>query len=131
MLHNFWRLTKNEDALLLNDPEIEALRGKKDRINLHNLREGLLAYAALAHYRRNAWARERGRILVRTMAAGLLPNGGLDTSKLKSLSRISLSPDKIQIQPNDPNAWYDCTGSTGRTLEALVVFHDVTGETES
>ena len=131
MLHNFWRLTKNEDALLLNDPEIEALRGKKDRINLHNLREGLLAYAALAHYRRNAWARERGRVLVRTMAAGLLPNGGLDTSKLKSLSRISLSPDKIQIQPTDPNAWYDCTGSTGRTLEAVVVFHDVTGETES
>lgn len=131
MLNNFWRLTKNDDGLLLNDPLIESLRGKKDRINLHNLREGLLAYAALAHHRHNAWARERGRVLVRTIAASLLPNGGLDTSKLKSLGRIPLSPDKIQIQPADPNVWYDCTGSTGRTLEALVVFHDVTGDAES
>lgn len=128
MLTNFWRLTKNEDGLLLNDPLIESLRGKKDRINLHNLREGLLAYAALVNHRHNAWARERGGVLVRTIAAGLLANGGLDTHKLKSLARIPLSPDKIQIQPADPNAWYDCTGSTGRALEALVVFHDVTGD---
>ncbi|MFH1568559.1 MAG: hypothetical protein ABIL09_11235 [Gemmatimonadota bacterium] len=126
-LRNLQRLTANPDRLLLNDPAIPWLR-EKSRVNLHNLRETLLAYGGLVRRRQCAWARARGLDLVRTMDRCLRPDGRFDPTALASWGRLPGEP-VVDGEPNGAG-WFDGTATTGRSLEALVWFAEATGAEE-
>jgi hypothetical protein len=126
MLCNIQRLMGNPDALLMNDPSLELPRNTA-RINPHNFREGLLALAALVRYRQSDWARKTGHRLLATMDRCFQPDGRFDYTLLECWGKIPLSTDPCHLQP--PGApWFDATANSGRALEAILCFHDVTGD---
>lgn len=126
MLRNLQRLMGNPDGLLVNDPEIEWMKDKAI-INPHNLREGMLAVAALARYRRSDWARQAGHRLLQTIDRCLQPDGRLDFTRLQIWNRMPLTNDPSHDQPAGA-VWFDATANTGRALEAILAFYDATGD---
>jgi len=120
MMANLRRLTDNPAALLASG-----------KCNPHNLRETLLTYAALARYRKSAWADAQGRKLVRTMSGLLEPDGQMDYVRLAQLISQPLTTDKLMMLRYPRGHWFNAVGSTGRAIEGLVVFHAATGDTEA
>jgi len=126
MLCNFQWLTDNPDGLLMNRPDIAATR-EEAKIDPHNFREGLLAFTALVHYRKNAWAEEAGHRLLETMDRCLEDDGRLDVTKLKCWGDIPFTPDPCQ-RATDTVEWCHTTISSGRSLEAVVGFYKETAD---
>ena len=123
MLRNLHALTDNPDGLLMNNPEVPWLEAM---INPHNFREGMLAFHALVRYRGSAWAREAGHRLLETMDKCFQPDGRFDYSLLECHGKIPLSTDPCHDQ--DEGAWFDSTANSGRSLEAILWFHEATGD---
>ena len=126
MLRNVQTLMSNPDGLLINDPGVDWL-ADKTIINPHNLREGMLALAALVRFRGDGWAREAGHRLLQTIDHCLLPDGRLDFTRLAIWGRVPLSGDPCHDQPASAR-WFDATANTGRALEAILEFYRATGE---
>ena len=110
-------LTDNPAALLTGD-----------LCNPHNLRESLLAYTALVRYRQSSWARRQGRKLVETILECLEADGQLNYQQLATATGRPLTADPLMVQRSPAGQWFNATASTGRALEALVWFHEATGE---
>ncbi len=127
MLGNLRTLTDNPAALLMNSAR---LPGPEERIkvNPHNLRETLLAYTALIRFRKDDWARAQGLRLIETMAALLEPDGQMDYEGLARVAGGPLTADPLMIQRAPAGEWFNATGTTGRALEAVVEFHEATGD---
>lgn len=126
MLGNIRRLMGNPDGLLMNDPSVDFLKTKAI-INPHNFREGLLALAALVRFRKSEWAIQAGHRLLATMDRCFQPDGRFDYTRLDCWGRIPLSTDPCHLQP--PGApWFDATANSGRALEAILCFHEATGD---
>ena len=126
MLRNIQRLMGNPDALLMNDPCLELPRNTA-RINPHNFREALLALSALVKHRQNDWARQTGHRLLGTIDRCFQPDGRFDYTLLKCWGKIPLSTDPCHVQP--PGAtWFDATANSGRALEAILCFHQASGD---
>ncbi len=123
-LRNLQRLTDNPDCLLMNRSDVPWLQAK---INPHNFRETLIAFGGLVRRRRNAWAREAGLQLVRTMDRCLTADGSFDFTKLGSWGQIPDTQDPSHAEPKR-DGWFDGTGTSGRSLEALIWFFEATGE---
>lgn len=121
MLGNLRRLTANPAGLLT-----------AGICNPHNLRESLLAYTALVRYRRDDWARQQGRKLVAAIASLLRPDGQLDYAGLAALMAGNrLTKDPLMVPRASAGGWFNSTGSTGRAIEAIVWFHEATGDREA
>ena len=126
MLGNLRLLTDNPFGILMNRPDIEWMR-ESAVFNAHNLRETFLSLSALARYRRSEWAVEAGRLHLRNLGRFLLPDGGLDQAGIVARLGAVGSDDPLLVQP--PVAgWRDETASTGRALEAILDFHEATGD---
>ncbi|MFZ2653776.1 MAG: hypothetical protein WAX69_02565 [Victivallales bacterium] len=125
-LRNLQRLTDNPDRLLMNRLDVPWLSGKA-KINPHNFRETLLAFGGLVRRRQSAWAREAGLQLVRAMDRCLRTDGSFDYTQLGCWGQAPYSDDPSHTQTKR-NGWFDSTGSSGRSLEALVWFFEATGE---
>jgi hypothetical protein len=125
-LRNLQRLTDNPDRLLMNRADVPWLNDKV-RINPHNLRETLLAYGSLARCRRSAWAAESGTQLARVLDRCLQSDGSLDLTKLGSWGQVPHTQDPSHTEPKR-GGWFDSTGTSGRSLEALVWLFEATGE---
>jgi len=125
-LRNLELLTDNPDGLLMNNPKIPRLRGDA-KINPHNFREALLAFGALVRRRRNRWARDKGCRLVETMDKCLREDGRFDFSALKCRPDVPLCEDPF-LGETPRDGWFDGTGTSGRSLEALVWFYQATGD---
>ena len=123
MLRNLHTLTDNADDLLMNHPDIPWL---PTCINPHNFREGMLAFNALVRYRGSGWARRAGHRLLETMDRCYRPDGRFDYSKLVCAGKVPLSDDPSHDQSRSP--WFDGTGTSGRSLEAIVWFYEATGD---
>lgn len=122
MLRNLAVLTDNPDRLLLIPRQ--GAGGRQPAFELHSLREGLLACWALCRYRSSAWAADLGRAMIRTMDRCLTPEATW------SLDRF-LYPAYAGVQcpgAETLEAGGDFTGSSGRCIEALVLFHETTGD---
>ena len=117
MLENLRTLTGNPAALLTSS-----------LCNPHNFRESLLAYTALVRYRKNPWAEAQGRQLVATMAALIDADGQMDYTALAARTAKPLTKDTLMQQRSPAGQWFSAVGSTGRAIEALVWFHEATGD---
>ncbi len=117
MLENLRTLTDNSAALLT-----------AKLCNPHNLRESLLAYAALVRFRRSEWAKQQGQTLIETIHSLLEADGQLDYEKLAERAGKPLTKDPLMVQRSEAGQWFNATGTTGRALEAVVWFHEATGD---
>ena len=117
MLQNLRELTDNSAALLTSN-----------FCNPHNLRESLLAYTALVRYRQSDWARAQGRTLVQTVNGLLEEDGQLNYAKLAELTGKPLTDDLLMMARSPAGQWFSAAGSTGRAIEAIVWFHEASGD---
>ena len=122
MLRNFARLTDNPDRLLLIPRE--GAGGMQPTFELHSLREGLLACWALCRYRSSAWAADVGRAMVKTIDRCLTPEATWDLDRFLYPAYAGVRPPGAETL----EAGGDMTGSSGRCIEALVLFHETTGD---
>ncbi|MCE9590824.1 MAG: hypothetical protein K8S99_09905 [Planctomycetes bacterium] len=124
---NLQLLTDNPDRLLMNNAAAPWLADRV-MLNPHNFRETLLTYAGLVRRRRSGWAAEAGGQLVRSMERCIDAGGRLDLSRLGSWGKVPCSTDESMLG-RTIDGWADTTGSIGRALEAVIAFHQATGDT--
>ena len=117
MMKNLRRLTDNDAALLTSS-----------LCNPHNLRETLLAYTALVRHRASDWARQQGHKLIKTIHSLLEADGQMNYDKLAVLAGKPLTKDQLMVQRSPEGQWFNATGTTGRAIEAVVWFHEATGD---
>jgi hypothetical protein len=117
MMKNLRSLTDNSAALLTS-----AL------CNPHNLRETLLAYTALVKHRKSEWALLQGRTLIQAIYGLLEADGQMNYEKLAEMTGKPLTKDLLMMKRFPAGEWFNATGSTGRALEAVVWFHEATGD---
>ncbi|MFA6564882.1 MAG: hypothetical protein WCV00_23455 [Verrucomicrobiia bacterium] len=127
MMRNLQTLTDNPAALLMNTARLPG-PPEKIKVNPHNLRESLLAYTALVRHRKSDWARQQGRKLVETIHRLLDPDGQLDYEKLAGIAGGPLTTDRLMVQRSPAGQWFNATATTGRAIEAIVWFHEATGD---
>lgn len=125
MMGNLRAMTDNPASLLMNavDPP------ESQVINLHNIRETMHTYAALAKWRKSDWACTQGKNLIGVVARVLTLDGQVDYPRLRELmGGRAINPDPMMC-PNAPEGeWFDSTGTTGRAIEAILCFSEVTGD---
>lgn len=128
MLENLRVMTDNPAALLMNvfaPPESQV-------VNLHNIRETMLTYAALVKHRKDDWAHIQGRKLVSAIDGLLNPDGQLDYDRLKALmGGKAINPDPMMCPHAPAGEWFDSTGTTGRAIEAMLCFAEATGDDQA
>lgn len=127
MVRNLRALTDNPAALLMNTPQTPG-SPEKVRVNPHNLRESMLAYGALVRHRGSDWAQAQGHRLLETIRDLLQPDGQLDYAGLAEKARGPLTADPLMVQRAPAGEWFNATATTGRALEAIVWFHEATGD---
>ncbi len=115
-LRNLQRLTNNTDCLLM-----------VDKINPHNYRETMLAFGGLARRRNSVWAREAGMKLVSSMNRCLTEYGYFDFTRLGSWGMFSFTEDPSHTEEKR-DGWFDGTATSGRCLEAIIWFYEITKE---
>jgi len=125
-LRHLHALTDNPDRLLMNLGDAPWL-SEKAKVNPHNFRESLLAFGGLARRRRNAWARRAGLQLIAAMENCLGDDGYFDQTRLGSWGLLPATGDPTHTE-GPAGSWTDSTATTGRSLEAVVWFHQSTGE---
>lgn len=125
MMDNLRAMTDNPAALLMNilaAPESQV-------INLHNIRESMLTYAALAKYRGSDWACTQGKKMIKAIADMLTPDGQMDYPRLRGLmGGRAVNPDPMMCPEAPTGGWFDSTGTTGRALEAILRFSEAIGD---
>lgn len=127
MMKNLRALTDNPAALLMNTNTLPG-PAEKLRTNPHNLRETMLAYTALVRYRKSEWAAGQGHKLLTTMQRTLGADGQMDYQALATLAGEPLTADPLMIQRSAAEEWFNATATTGRAIEAIVSFHEATGD---
>ena len=117
MLVNLQNFTDNPDCLCYapNDS------GWGD-LELHSLRETLLAFNALVRYRSNNWAKKQGHKMLETIYKASRDNCDWDFDKFDYYRQYQKEPGK------DWTNNQGITASSGRMLEALVWFYEATGD---
>lgn len=121
---NLRALMGNPYGLLLNDPEIFG----SGALNLHNLREGLLALASLVRYRHSRWAAYKGHQLLETMRR-LFHEHSLSLEEICLATGTAISGDPMLTPAEeDPYRLEDRTPTDGRALEGILRFYQETGD---
>jgi hypothetical protein len=113
MLENLKKYFDNPESLCL-EPNLYS--NKKLWIDLHSLREGMLALNALVRYRNNSWAKEKGHAMCLSLLRLTKEDGSLDIEKLSG------------YRGYEGYATYPRIRSDGRLIEALVWFYEATGD---
>ncbi len=123
MLRHLQWLTDNPDGLLFVPPGLDWI---EPRFELHSVREGLLAFNALARYRSNRWAEEAGHRYLETIRRCLKPDGSWD---LLAFDYARHFPEMADGHVTDPIlSRVNRLTSHGKAIEALVLFHRTTGD---
>jgi hypothetical protein len=123
MLDNLRAMTDNPAALLVST---------SGHVNLHNIRETMLAYTALVTHRQSDWAREQGRRLVATIAGLLTVDGQINYEQLSALiNGTPINQDPLMFPSATEGSWFDSSGTTGRAIEAVVWFSEATGDADA
>jgi hypothetical protein len=127
MMKNIRALSDNPAGLLMNTAATPG-PPEKVRVNPHNLRESMLAYAGLARHRGSDWAQAQGHRLLETIRDLLQADGQLDYEGLARKAGGPLSTDPLMVQRAPAGEWFNATATTGRAIEAIVWFHEATGD---
>lgn len=125
MLKNLQILTDNPAALLTNTARLP-IPAEKIKVNPHNLRETMLAYHALIRWRKSDWAHSQGHRLLSAIQGTLDADGQMDYAKLAAIAGGPLSHDPLMTQRSPTGQWFNATATTGRALEAILLFHEAT-----
>jgi hypothetical protein len=119
MLANLLRHTDNEEGFCLDPAD---LRIGNPTFELHSLRETLLAWNALARFRHSRDAVRQGRRLLEGVRRIARPSGELDVDNLTPGGFASAASEIAE------NAAKPTVSIDGRFIEALVWFHETTGD---
>lgn len=123
MLEHLRAMTDNPAALLMTTG---------GNINLHNIRETLLACTALVTHRQSDWAREQGLRLVSTIADLLTVDGQIDYVRLSALmDGRPINDDPLMCPCAPEGSWFDSSGTTGRAIEAMIWFSQATNDADA
>ena len=115
-LRNLVQMTDNPDCLLM-----------VDKINPHNFRETMIAYNGLIRHRNSVWAREAGMKLVSSMDRCIKVDGSFNFTELGSWGMLPFTGDPSHTE-GKRDGWFDGTATSGRCLEALIWFYELTKE---
>jgi hypothetical protein len=116
MLANLRLFFDNPDNLCLPPPQYAQLGEPPNQLEIHSMREGLLALNALARYRGNRWALEHSHRMMETIWRVSRANGDWDYDGLEAARHMKRPPRM------------DPTQSHGRLIEALVWFYETSGD---
>lgn len=117
MLENLQTFVNNPDCLCYAPVD----SGWGD-LELHSLRETLLAFNALVRYRNNNWALKQGHKMLETVYAASRDDCNWDFDKLDYYHRYQKDAGK------DWTNNQGITASSGRMLEAIVWFYEATSD---
>lgn len=124
MLFNFKALMSNPYGLLIND--IELFENKDDvRLHYHSIREAFMALYTLVKYRNSKWAVRCGETLADTVDRRFFEKTLTDEEIREVLGIPEEKPSSDR--PIDPFEGKDDTQSTGRAIEAMILFYKETG----
>ena len=115
MRENLQRFFDNPDHLCLEPLSAPDAQGPLD---MHSLREGLLALHALVRYRDSGWAREKGHAMCQSLLRLTRDDGSWVLEQFAPQRRGGGNP-----APDPTNH--------GRLIEALVWFYQATGDAEA
>ena len=113
MLNNLYSFFDNPDHFCL-----APLHFEKRRLELHSLREGLLALDALARYRNSRWAEKKGHLMIESILRVSAEKGSWKLDQIDTAGRF----DKGHYKRVKPGS----TRTNGRLVEALVWFYQTT-----
>jgi hypothetical protein len=118
MTENVRLFFDNPDHICLAPLDKARACGGDTRWDLHSLREGLLALNALARWRKDGWAVEQGKLMIKSLDEKLRDDGSWDLEKF----------DVYRKRGGAVIHNLDRCDTHGRMLEALVWFFETTGE---
>ena len=124
-LRNLHWLTDNPDGLLWVP---RGLDWQKMKFELHSLREGILAFAALAHFRGNAWAKQAGRKYLESIDRALRDDGSWDFEAFAYTDEYRNGDNLEPGHTPENESRFQLTVQHGRCLEALIWYYRWTGE---
>ncbi|MEP7364816.1 MAG: hypothetical protein ABI972_16295, partial [Acidobacteriota bacterium] len=117
MRKNVVAFFNNPDNLCF-PPEYAAKFRPTGEVELHSLRESLMALQSLVRYRKDSWAAEQGHRMLETVWKISGPDASWDLEKLEAYRRLR----------KQAHRHLDPTGSNGRMIEALLWFYQDTGD---
>ena len=113
-------LTDNPDGLLWVPPGLDWHQMK---FEFHSFREGILTFAALAHFRDSAWARDAGHRYLESIDRALQPDGSWDVNAFDYAARCRAADNVHPGHTPENETRFQSTVSHGRCIEALLWFH--------
>ena len=116
MLANLRLFFNNPDNLCLPPPQYSQLSEPPNLLEIHSMRESLLALNALARFRGNRWALDQAHRMMETIWRVSRANGDWDYDGLEAVRHMKRPPRM------------DPTQSHGRLIEALVWFYETSGD---
>ena len=117
MLENLRTFVDNPDGLCYAPSD----SGWGD-LELHSLRETMLAFNALVRYRNSRWAAQKGHKMMETVKRVSSEDCSWDFEKLDYYHRVRKEAGK------DWTTIHGSTASNGRMIEGLVWFYEATGD---
>ncbi len=92
-------------------------------LELHSLRESLLALNALVRYRNSRWAQEQAHQMLKTIRRIIRHDGSWNLDKIDYFHRNDKRPEHLWQSMHTPG-----TFTHGRLIEALVWYYEATGD---
>jgi len=124
-LRNLRWLTDNPDGLLWVPPGLDWHQMK---FEFHSFREGILTFAALARFRYSDWARDAGHRYLESIDRALNSDGSWDVNAFDYAARCRAADNVHPGHTPENETRFQLTVSHGRCIEALIWFHQWTGD---
>jgi hypothetical protein len=124
-LRNLHWLTDNPDGLLWVPPGLD---WQPMKFEFHSFREGILTFAALAHFRGNAWAREAGHRYLESINRALKPDCSWDVHQFEYIQHFTDGANIHSGHTPENETRFQLTVSHGRCIEALIWFYQWTAD---
>jgi hypothetical protein len=122
MLENLKKFCENPDNLPFG-PRDKWMEIEPD-FYLHSLREYILAVNALARYRKSEWATEHGHKMLETIWRASKPDGNWNLDEFDTYVNFVA---KYKTE-KDKNQGFCPHSTSDRVIEALIGFHETTGD---
>ena len=119
-LRNLHWLTDNPDGLLWVPPGLD---WQPMKFEFHSFREGILTFAALAHFRGSAWAREAGHRYLESINRALKPDCSWDVDAFAYARQFTTGRNIEPGHTPENETRFQPSVSHGRCIEALVWFY--------
>lgn len=124
-LRNLHWLTDNADGLLWVPPGLD---WQKMKFEFHSFREGILTFAALAHFRGNTWAKQAGHRYLESINGALKPDLSWDVHAFDYARHFEAGENVHPGHTPENENRFQLTVSHGRCIEALIWFYQWTGD---